>query len=216
MYNRWGSAVSTPSHFVSAIRWVVRDSTRWFKIDSNSRVQTDCEHPTIETLWVVRKSSTIVFEISYTWFILGPLDNPTFNHKSRSNFGWVKGSFLYLFFNRVLYLYRVHQTILSSTTNLDCILDGLEDCPRISPSTGCYMYLEKKNQIQKIITKLLKSNMPWILSSAIHELPHPFLTIIISHMYFYKKLHRSYLVSKNCSLRKKTVVSYTYLYTTKI
>jgi hypothetical protein len=37
----------------------------------------------------------------------------------------------------------------------------LEDRPRISPSTRCYMYLEKKNnQIQKIITKLLKSNIP--------------------------------------------------------
>jgi hypothetical protein len=147
MYNRWSTVVSTPSHFVSAIRWVFRDSTRWFKIDSNSRVWvlgTDCEHPTIETLWVVCKSSTIVFEISYTWFLSGPLDNPAFNHKSGSSSGWVKGLSLYLFFNWVLYLYRVHQTILSSTTNLDCVLDGLEDRPRISPSTGCYMYLEKK------------------------------------------------------------------------
>jgi hypothetical protein len=57
----------------------------------------------VETLQVVRNSSTIVFEISYTWFLLDPPNDPASNHKSGSSFGLVKRSSLYLSFNLVLY-----------------------------------------------------------------------------------------------------------------
>jgi hypothetical protein len=39
---------------------------------------------------------------------------------------------------------------MSPITNLNRYSDGLKDCPRISPSSGYYMYLGKKQQIQQI------------------------------------------------------------------
>jgi hypothetical protein len=55
--------------------------------------------------------------------------------------------------------------ILPLTTNPDRDMDGLKDRPCISPSSGCYMYLEKKiHQIEgnyNLIKKnWLKINIP--------------------------------------------------------
>jgi hypothetical protein len=47
----------------------------------------DCKLPTIETLRAIRKFLAVVLESSYTWFLLGPLDDPAsickFKSKSR-------------------------------------------------------------------------------------------------------------------------------------
>jgi len=40
--------------------------------------------------------------------------------------------------------YRANRAILPPTTNLDQDPDGSKDCPRISHSSGCYMYPGKK------------------------------------------------------------------------
>ena len=65
---------------------------------------TNCEHLTIETLWVVRKFSAIVLESPYTQFLSGPPDDPASNYKSGLKFGWVEGSSLYLSFKQLLYV----------------------------------------------------------------------------------------------------------------
>jgi hypothetical protein len=89
------------------LRLVVRSCTRLFNIASNSGVWmlgTDCEHPTVETLRVIRKFSVVVLKSSYTRFLSGPLNDPAFNRKSRSRSRRVKGSFPYLSFKRLLYV----------------------------------------------------------------------------------------------------------------
>jgi hypothetical protein len=100
--NQRSSAISTPSRSQLASRYVVRAWTHWSKISLNSKVWvliTDCENPMVEKLQAIRKSSDVVLERQYTRFQSGPLNDPTSNHKFELRFGWVEGSFPYLFFN---------------------------------------------------------------------------------------------------------------------
>jgi len=103
--NRRSSSQLTMSRSYLSLRWVVWSYTRWSNIDVNSRIwmlRIDCEHPRIEALRVIRKFSVVVLESSYTWFLLGWLDDPASNHKSRSiRVKWLSP---YLFFNRLLYV----------------------------------------------------------------------------------------------------------------
>jgi hypothetical protein len=89
------------------LRLVVRSCTRLFNIASNSGVWmlgTDCEHPTVETLRVIRKFSVVVLKSSYTRFLSCPLDDRAFNHKTGLKSMWVKGLSPYFSFNRMLYV----------------------------------------------------------------------------------------------------------------
>ena len=103
----WSFSYSVMSHLYFSLRWVVRSYTRWSNITSNSGVWvlgTNYKHPMIKTLWVICKFLIILVESPNTRFLLGPLDNPASNHKSRLRFGWIKGSSLYLSFKQLLYV----------------------------------------------------------------------------------------------------------------
>ena len=74
------------------------------------------KHPIVETLWAIHKSSIVVLERPYIWFLLSPSDNITSNHKFGSRYGWVKRSSFYLSFNRLLYVsWKKVSKVLSST-----------------------------------------------------------------------------------------------------
>jgi hypothetical protein len=162
------------------VRWAVWSLTRWSKIAMNSKAwvfRIDYEHPTIETLWVVRKNSVVILERLYTQFLSGPPNNPTSNHKSGSRSRWVKKLSSYLSFQ----------------PSVICILEEKSQ------------QIQKNNNLKKNCWK--QYNTYKVLSSAIHELSHFFLVVINPHVRFYKKLHWAWFTSKNCSLQEKIVVS---------
>ena len=65
-----------------------------------------------------------------------------------------------------------------------------------------YVSWEKNKQIKKMTFKFFCWNPTYheLLISVIHELLHPFPIVIISHMDFNKKLHRSWITSKHRSM----------------
>jgi hypothetical protein len=93
MYNHQSLVILILSHYVTAVRWIIQTSTYWFQIAYNSKVWVlgiDCEHPTVETLQVVRKYSALEFEIPKTLFISSSPDNPVFNHNFKLSSRLVK------------------------------------------------------------------------------------------------------------------------------
>jgi len=104
--------------------------------------------------------------------------------------------------------YRVHQTILPSSTNPDRNPDGSKDRPHISPSTGYYRSPENKNRNHHIQFK--KNNNLWnkmiertyheVLNAIVNELLHPLLVVFTLYVRLYKQLHWTRLTSKRRSL----------------
>jgi len=97
-----------------------------------------------------------------------------------------------------------------------CLQPQIQMGRRIVPvcllQTAAVCSLEKKIHQIEGNYNLIKKN-GWkttyhkVSSSAIHELLHPFLTAITSHMCFNKKFYQAWLASMNCSLQDKNVVS---------
>jgi hypothetical protein len=122
---------------------------------------TNCKYPTIETLWAIHKSSDIVFEISYTWFLLGLPNNSVTNHKFESSLWWVKESSMYLSFNQLLY---VSWKKLANSKNNN---------------------LQKNIYWNSIMSQSVELNIISWLSTRYRTC---FLTVIISHVCLYEKL----------------------------
>jgi hypothetical protein len=72
-FQNYGSCTHWSNKTVNSGDWVL-----------NSNCKLPISIPTVETLWVIRKFSTVVVDSPYTRFLSGPPDNPASNYKSKS------------------------------------------------------------------------------------------------------------------------------------